>query len=63
VGKLVEVEVGRELAVDAGEEVEVEGRGDAAGVVVGALEHGGVLAQVDADEQAAVVADEGGDVA
>jgi hypothetical protein len=56
VGELVEGEVGAELAVEADQEVLVEGRGDALGVVVGALEEGDVLAQVDADEEAAVVA-------
>jgi hypothetical protein len=45
------------------EEVEVERRGDAARVVVGGLEHGGVLVEVDADDEAAVVAHERDEVA
>ena len=56
-----EVEVGGELAVEAGQQIQVKCRGDAFGVVVGAQEHVGVLAQVDADEQAALGAHEAAD--
>ena len=47
----VEVEVGVQLAVDHRQQVAVERRGDAGGVVVGGLEHGRVLDQVGAEQQ------------
>jgi hypothetical protein len=53
-----EIEVSAELAVHPREEVLVEGRGHAGRVVVCALEHARVLAQVDADEEPAARPDE-----
>ena len=47
-----QVEVGAELAVDAHQQVEVEGRGHAGRVVVGAHELARVFLEVDADDQA-----------
>ena len=46
-----EIEIAAEFAVDAREQVEIELRGDAGGIVVGGVEHFGVLHQVDADDQ------------
>ena len=48
-----EIEVGVELAVEAREQVQVEGGGHARGVVVGALEHARVLLEVDAHQEGA----------
>ena len=49
-----QVEVATQLPVDAGEQVLVEAGGHAPGVVVGRLEHGARLAQVEADQQPVV---------
>ncbi len=46
-----EIEVSVQRAVDVREQVEVEGRSDAAGVVVSGLQHALRLGQVDADQQ------------
>ena len=46
-----EIEVAVELAIDAREQVEIELRRDAGGVVIGGVEDAGVLHQVDADDQ------------
>ncbi len=46
-----EIEVSVQRAVDVREQVEVEGCGDAAGVVVSGLQHALRLGQVDADQQ------------
>ncbi len=54
-----DIDAGAELPVHAREEVAGEGGGDAGGVVVGGLEHGAVLDQVDA-EQEKIVRTEGG---
>src|SRR5437868_5738299 len=51
VGEGIEVEVGAQLAVDAGEDVEVEARGDAGGIVIGRMQHAFVLDQVDPDDE------------
>ncbi len=48
-----EVEGAAELAVDAGEQIEVEGGRDAGGIVVGADQGARVLLEVDADDQPA----------
>ena len=45
-----QVEVGAELAVDARQEVQVEGSGDACLVVVGRVQRRGILLEVDADQ-------------
>ena len=49
----VEIEGAAELAIDAGEQVEVEGRGHARRVVVGRHQRARVLLEVDADDQPA----------
>ena len=46
-----EIEIGAELAVDAGEQIEIELRGDAVGVVIGAIEDVGRLDEIDADDE------------
>ena len=51
-----QVELAPQFAVDAAEEVQVEGRRDADRVVVRRVEHRAVLDQVHTDQQAAVVA-------
>jgi len=56
VGEAVEVEIDAEFTVAAGEQVQVEGGGDAGGVVVGRVQHGRVLLEVDADQQAVAAA-------
>ena len=55
VSKRLEVEITAELAVDAAQDIGVERRGHAGGVVVGLFEHGSILAQVDPDEHAIVL--------
>ena len=47
-----EVKIGPQLAVEAGEQVQVEGRRDALRVVVGRTDAARVFLQVEADEQA-----------
>src|SRR3546814_2287460 len=47
------VDVAVELAADAVQDIEVEGGGDALGIVVGGMQDGRVLHQVDANQQAA----------
>src|SRR5678815_3158356 len=47
------LEVALDLAVEVAQQVEVERRGDAERVVVGGLEHGRGLDEIDADDQAA----------
>ena len=61
VRECVEVEVGVELAVDPREQVEVERGGDAPAIVVGGPDDRFVLVEVEADQEAAAVADEPGD--
>ena len=63
VSETIEVEVAAQLAVNAGQEVEVERRRHAPGVVVGRVEDPPVLLEVDADEQPAPGANESGDSA
>lgn len=58
----VGVEVGVGLSVEAFEEVESEGFGDALGVVIGGDDDRGVFAEVDADEELPARAEEAGDV-
>src|SRR5690606_28913561 len=48
----VEIEIAAKLAVDAAQEVEVEGGGDAVGVVIGGAQHVAVLHEIDADDHA-----------
>ena len=55
VGEAVEIEVALELAIDAAEQVAVEGRRHALGVVVSGFEPLAILDQVDAEEQEAVL--------
>ena len=57
----VGVEVRLELAVEHVEDVLVELRGDAGGIVVGGLEGGGVLDQVRAEQEAVARVHQGGD--
>src|SRR5262245_54815574 len=45
------VEIAAKLAIDAREQIEIEARGDALGVVVGGVEDRRILHQVDADDQ------------
>src|SRR3546814_11072798 len=47
------VDVAVELAADAVQDIEVEGGGDALGIIVGGMQDGRVLHQVDANQQAA----------
>src|SRR5215213_4473164 len=44
------VEIAAELAVDADQNVEIEPRGDAGGVVIGVVKHPLVLLEIDADD-------------
>src|SRR5438128_4301560 len=44
------VEIAAKLAVDADQNVEVESRGDARGVVIGIVKHPLVLLEIDADD-------------
>src|SRR5215218_1955994 len=44
------VEIAAELAVDADQNVEIESRGNAGGVVIGVVNHPLVLLEVDADD-------------
>ena len=46
-----EIEIGAELAIDAGEQIEIELRGDAVGIVIGAIENIGRLDEIDADDE------------
>src|ERR1700722_10163698 len=50
VGKRRKVEIAGELAVDAGQQVEIETRGDAGGIVVGGVERPFVLFEIDTDQ-------------
>src|SRR5437867_4435130 len=50
---LFEVEIGAELAVGAREQIQIELRGHAGAVVVGALQHLSILLQISADQKAA----------
>ena len=54
----VEIEIGRQLAVDPAQQVEVELRGDALGVVVGGVQPLRILFQVDTDQHRAAAARE-----
>src|SRR6266550_2910811 len=49
--ELVDIEVSRELAIDAREQVEVELRGYACGIVIGGVENVGVLDEVNANDE------------
>ena len=51
-GEGIRIEVRAELAIEAHQNVPIEGRGDAGGIVVGGEERGFVLDEVDAEEQA-----------
>ena len=53
VAEACEVEVAAELAIDAGQQIEVEPRGDAGGVVIGGVENRRLLHQIDADDHGA----------
>ena len=55
----VQVEIGAELAVDPHQQVAVERRGHARGVVVGRQQRGQVLLQVDADDHRRRLAERG----
>ena len=46
-----EIEIGAELAIDARQQIEIEFRRDALGIVVGVVENFGVLHQIDADHE------------
>ncbi len=61
VPKLVEIEVGIELAVDSLEEVEIERRGDAPAIVVGRPDDRFVLLEIEADQESSALAHEPGD--
>ena len=50
-GKSLELEITDELAIDPYKEVLVEGRGDAARIVIGLLQNLSVLDKIDADEE------------
>ena len=54
--KVIEIEVGAELAVDAPQNIKVELRGYPGTVVIGALDDLYVLLQVDADQQRTIFA-------
>src|SRR5437016_9571573 len=56
VTKLVEREIGSRLPIEARQDVQVEGGGDAQRVVVSAMQHQWVLLQIHDDQQAAVAA-------
>ena len=45
------IEIGAQFAIDAGEQIEIEFRGDAFGIVIGAVENIGRPFQIDADNQ------------
>ena len=45
------IEIGAELAIDARQQIEIEFRGHAFGIVVGGTENLGVLDQIDADDE------------
>lgn len=52
----IDIDLGAAFAVDAGEEVEVEGGGDALGIVVGGFEDIGGFVEINADEERGVFA-------
>ena len=54
-GEAIEIDVAIELAIDALEQIEVEGSGDPAPVVIGGKQDRAVLLQIDADEKRGVV--------
>ena len=54
-GESVQVEICIQLAIGAGQQILVEGRGHAGGVIIGGMQQGGVLDQVNADQQAAAI--------
>ncbi len=51
VAERVAIEVGTQLAIDAREQVEIELRGHARGIVIGGVEYLGVLDEIDADDE------------
>ena len=51
VSELLEIEIGAEFAIDAREDVHIEGSGDAGGIVVGEQLCGDVFLEVGADEK------------
>src|SRR5690348_3892756 len=53
-----EVEVAAKLAIDPLEEVEVEGRGHAARIVIGRIDDLWILLQIDADQHRPVLSDD-----
>ena len=53
-----EVEVRPQLAIDALQQVEVEGGGNPGGIVIGRIQHGRCLFQIDADQEQAAGADQ-----
>src|SRR5687767_529250 len=57
VAKTVQLEIGVEVAIEASEDVQVEGRGDARRVVVRGIQGRDVLSTVNADDQRPVVPD------
>ena len=55
-GKAIQPEIGRGLAVQPGQKVQVEGGGDAFRVVIGGDQSEGVFLQIHADQQMAIMA-------
>ncbi len=51
--ELLEIEVAAQFAVDAAQQVQIEFGGHPLGIVVGRLDRGNILLQIDADEHAA----------
>src|SRR5262245_36734109 len=47
----IEIEIGGKLAIEAHEQIEVELRGHALGVVISSVENAGVLDEIDADDE------------
>src|SRR5262249_56409337 len=63
VAEAVEIEIGAELAVDAAQQVEIEGGGDAGRIVIGGLEHPLVLDEIDADDEVRALPKQAGGLA
>ena len=62
VRELVEVEICSQFAVDAPQQIKIEGSSDPRGVIVGCVEGLVAFDQVDSNQQATVIADHAGDI-
>ncbi len=57
-GEAVDIDIGAKLALDAVKQIEIEGGGNAAGIVIGRDQDRRILLQIDADQERTVLAEQ-----